>query len=92
MPTRLHARPTGTTNIDYEDRWHWADAGVEHAARYMRKVVADGHFRARVAGQARSDIATRFNDAATISAIRKRRAELDVLRPWVEEDLAGTTR
>jgi hypothetical protein len=77
--------------IDYEDQWYWADADVGHAAHYMRKIVADGRFRARIARQARRDIAARFSDAATVSAIRKRLAELDILRPWVEANLAGST-
>jgi hypothetical protein len=66
--------------IEYEDQWHWADADIEHAAFFMRKVVADSDFRTRIAHQAKQDIETRFNEAATASAIRKRLADIEALR------------
>jgi glycosyltransferase involved in cell wall biosynthesis len=66
--------------IEYEDQWHWADADIGHAAFFMRKVVADSDFRTRIARQARQDIETRFNEAATASAIRKRLAEIETLQ------------
>jgi len=64
--------------IYYEDHWFWADADVDHAAHFMRKVVADDEFRNAIARQAKSDMATRFSEAATVAAIRRRFAELGV--------------
>src|SRR6185436_15940353 len=67
--------------IYYEDQWFWADADVDHAAHFMRKVVADDEFRNAIARQAKSDMATRFSEAATVAAIRRRFAELGVDLP-----------
>ena len=65
--------------IDYEDEWFWADADVEHAAHFMRKVVADDEFRSRIGRNAQRDIETNFSDAVTVREIRRRLAELDVI-------------
>ena len=67
--------------IYYEDQWFWADADVDHAAHFMRKIVADDEFRNAIARRAKSDMAIRFNEAATVAAIRKRFAELDIEVP-----------
>jgi hypothetical protein len=63
--------------IDYEDHWYWAEADIDHAVYWMRKVFADSDFRTGIARRGKADIQMHFNDTVTISAVRKRLAEIE---------------
>jgi glycosyltransferase involved in cell wall biosynthesis len=63
--------------IDYEPGWRWADADIDQAARYMRRLVDDPAYRKRIAERAASDMALRYSHAVVGRAIKHRLAELN---------------
>ncbi|MGH8850394.1 MAG: glycosyltransferase [Casimicrobiaceae bacterium] len=66
--------------IDYEPGWQWADADIDQAAGYMRRLVEDPKYRNRIADRAASDMAGQYNHAAVGRAIKHRLAELERLQ------------
>lgn len=65
--------------IDYEPGWVWADASIDHAASYMRKLVDDREFTKMIGEMAKLDIADRFSNEAVSNAIRSRIAQINIL-------------
>jgi len=56
----------------YKKGQHWADADVDHAAWYLRKLVEDAEFRRRIAEAGRQTIRTRFSRRGVGELYRKR--------------------
>jgi glycosyltransferase involved in cell wall biosynthesis len=61
----------------YRRGQHWAEPDVDHAAWYMRRLVEDREFRARLASAGRETIVRKFSAAAVGQQYRKR---LDFIR------------
>jgi glycosyltransferase involved in cell wall biosynthesis len=62
--------------IDHEPGWQWAEADVEHAASYMRRLVGDPAYRAGISEQAKSDITGRYGNEAVARSLRGRLSAL----------------
>ncbi len=58
--------------------FRWAEADIEHAAYFMRRIVTDPHYRAAIAKRASSDIRTRFDPRVIGQAMYARLREVGV--------------
>lgn len=70
--------------IDYEPGWHWADADIDHAAYYMRRLLEDPVYRTRLSRRAKADMAARYGHEAVARALRGR------LSTFSAQDRPGT--
>lgn len=60
-----------------DNAFRWAEADVEHAAWYMRRVAADPQYRQSLACRARADIRARFDARVIGQMMRARLGEID---------------
>jgi glycosyltransferase involved in cell wall biosynthesis len=63
----------------HDDRFRWADPDIEQAADFMRRLVDDAEYRARLAERGQHDIQIRFTRANTAALMRQRLQELGLL-------------
>jgi len=68
-----------TVASDIERELAKAEADVEHAARGMRRLVDDQHFRRSIGRRASADIRARFDPRSIGQRMRARLAEVDAL-------------
>ena len=60
--------------LHHEHGAEWAEADIEHAAFFMRRLVEDREFKEGLAARAAADIAQKFNNVGVAEAIRARLA------------------
>lgn len=75
-PVRFSLVPVWPDQYVYADTntFRWAEADVEHAAHFMRRLVDDQQFRQSIASRARADIRARF-DPRVIGQMMRARLE-----------------
>jgi glycosyltransferase involved in cell wall biosynthesis len=65
--------------LDYEAGQQWAEPDLDDAARWMRRIVEEPEWRARIGARARETIRTRFSPEAAGLRYRRRLAFLGLM-------------